>query len=80
MSEITTERTPREDELAKEGWTKKFTTCEPKLSEYVKLYAEMGFEILEEKVTAAELGDGCNTCFLEAVDLYRTIYTRPKKG
>ncbi|MDP2659222.1 MAG: hypothetical protein Q8R28_00635 [Dehalococcoidia bacterium] len=80
MSETITERTPREEELTKEGWTKKFTACEPKLSEYVKLYGEMGFEVLEEKVTAEELGQECNACFMEACDLYRTIYTRPGKG
>ncbi|MDP2661824.1 MAG: hypothetical protein Q8R28_13935, partial [Dehalococcoidia bacterium] len=72
--------TQREEELTKEGWAKKFTACEPKLSEYVKLYGEMGFEVLEEKVNAEELCQDCNSCFMEAVDMYRTIYTRPKKG
>ncbi|MDO8692150.1 MAG: hypothetical protein Q7R39_19435 [Dehalococcoidia bacterium] len=80
MNETTTKRTPREEALAKEGWSKKFTASEPRLSEFVSLYEEMGLEVLVEGVIAEELGQECNACFMEACDLYRTIYTRPKKG
>lgn len=79
MNEETEELTPREAELALEGWSRKFTGGEPKLTEYVKMYEELGFEVRLECITPEELGKECSSCFMVACDLYRTIYTRPKK-
>ncbi len=80
MSEESEELTPREEELALEGWSKKFTASEPKLTEYAKMYEELGFDVRLEAITPQDLGEGCNSCFMAACDLYRTIYTRPRKG
>ena len=80
MSEETLERTEREEELAREGGTKKFTAVEGKLEGYVQMYQEMGFEVLVDVVTPKSLGQECTTCYSVTCDLYRTIYTRPKKN
>lgn len=80
MSQETSERTLREEELAREGWGKKFVAAEPKLSEYVKMYDELGFEVHLEPVTPQELAQECSTCFLAQCDMYRTIYTRLRRG
>ncbi len=66
----------REEELKKEGWQKRFTTDEPRLSEIVEQYKEVGFEVLLEPVDASS--EECTSCICAFHDRYRTIYTRPK--
>ena len=68
----------REEELKKEGWTKRFIMDEPRLSEAVAQYEEIGFEVRLEPVdTSSEV---CTSCMTVVSDRYKTIYTRPKKG
>ncbi len=64
----------REDELKKEGWEKRFTTDEPRLSEMVEQYKELGFEVLLEPVDTSS--EECTSCITAFNDRYRTIYTR----
>jgi hypothetical protein len=63
-----------------DGWQRRTTTDEPRLSELRELYEELGFEVVLRPVSASELGAGCSTCLLADPDRYRTIYTRPKPG
>lgn len=67
----------REEELRKEGWEKRFATDEPRLSEMVEQYKELGFEVLLEPVDP--LSEECTTCLTDPAfrDHYKTIYTRP---
>ena len=69
----------REEELKKEGWEKRFTIDEPRLSEMADQYRELGFEVLLEPVDTSS-GE-CITCLKDPAihDCYKTIYTRPKK-
>lgn len=66
----------REDELKKQGWEKRFTTDEPRLSEMVEQYKELGFEVLLEPVDTSS--EECTSCLTDPAfsDHYRTIYTR----
>jgi hypothetical protein len=80
VQQDTEKLTPRQEELAQEGWEKKFTAAEPKLSEYIRMYEEMGFEVHEEPLTREELGQECSSCFVFAADIFQTIYTRPRTG
>ena len=66
----------REDDLKKEGWEKRFTTDEPRLSEMAEQYKELGFEVLLEPVDPSS--EECTVCITAAADRYRTIYTRRK--
>jgi hypothetical protein len=66
----------REEELKKEGWEKRFTIDEPRLSEMVEQYKEVGFEILLEPVDTSS--EECTSCISAFHDRYKTIYTRPK--
>jgi hypothetical protein len=67
----------REEELKKEGWEKRFTIDEPRLSDMADQYKELGFEILLEPV---DLSSGeCTSCMATAPQRYKTIYTRQKK-
>ncbi len=66
----------REDELKKEGWEKRFTIDEPRLSEMVEQYKELGFEILLEPVDLSS--EECTSCIAVDPKRYKTIYTRQK--
>ena len=68
----------REQQLKKEGWQKRFTIDEPRLSEMVEQYKEIGFEVLLEPVDTTS--EECTTCLKDPAfsDRYKTIYTRPK--
>jgi len=67
----------REEELKKDGWSKRFTIDEPRLSEAVAQYEEIGFEVLLEPVNTSS-GE-CTSCLSALSDRYKTIYTRPRK-
>jgi len=64
----------REEELQKQGWEKRFTTDEPRLSEMAEQYQELGFEVLLEPVDPSS--EECTVCITASSDRYRTIYTR----
>ena len=67
-------RMSREEELQKQGWEKRFTIDEPRLSEMVEQYKELGFEVLLEPVDSS--AEECTSCITAFSDLYKTIYTR----
>ncbi len=67
----------REDDLKKEGWEKRFTIDEPRLSEMVEQYRELGFEVLIEPVDPSS--EECDICVETDPNRYRTIYTRRKR-
>ena len=67
----------REEELQKQGWEKRFTTDEPRLSEAVEQYTEIGFEVHLEPFDMSS--EGCTSCLVAFSDRYKTIYTRPCK-
>jgi hypothetical protein len=64
----------REEELRKQGWEKRFTIDEPRLSEMAEQYRELGFEVLLEPVDTSS--EECMTCITAFHDRYKTIYTR----
>jgi hypothetical protein len=67
----------REEELKKLGWEKRFTIDEPRLSEMVEQYKEVGFEVLLEPVDTSS--EECTTCITAFHDRYKTIYTRQRR-
>ncbi|OQW97613.1 MAG: hypothetical protein BWK74_06070 [Desulfobacteraceae bacterium A6] len=58
-----------------EGWEKRSTTDEPRLSELIKMYEEIGFEVLLMPFAPDE-EPGCSECMKTSPQRYRTIYTR----
>ena len=67
----------REEELSNEGWARQTTYDEPRLSEVVAMYEEIGFEVhLEPFNSAEELG--CTECMKTSPEKYKTVYTRKK--
>ena len=78
------ERVKREDELIKDGWTRRFVANEPRLGEAVELYRSMGYDVHLEPLplvdcdSTDEESEECRVCFKGFEDQYRIIYTRPK--
>jgi|GEM_PF-311751 len=67
----------RHRELVAEGWRRRFTADEPRLSEMKNLYSSLGLEVRVETDIPDEDAD-CSSCFdAEGFsDKYKTIYTR----
>ena len=70
----------RVEELVAQGWTKQFNTDEPRLSEAVEMYEQMGLEVHLEPVVIDPDSSECQLCFEQDCDRYKTIWTRPKGG
>jgi hypothetical protein len=66
----------REKELEKQGWKKQFIADEPRLSESVELYKELGFEVHLEPLDLNEMPGECNKCMAESPEKYKIIFTR----
>jgi hypothetical protein len=68
----------REEELIAQGWARQFNTDEPRLSEAVEMYEQMGLEVHLEPVVVDPNSEACQMCFEQDCDRYKTIWTRPK--
>jgi hypothetical protein len=69
-----------ESELLAQGWVKQTTIGEPRLSEIVENYRNMGYEVHVIEHPAEDTGESCNTCFsagAEAGKMYGDVYIRP---
>ena len=67
-----------EEKLIAEGWERKATSDEPRLTELVKVYKEIGFEVHLEPFRAED-EDGCTGCLQQFPDRFKTIYTRKNR-
>jgi hypothetical protein len=68
-----------QEELEKKGWKRQFITDEPRLSEAVREYEELGFEILLEPINPLEMSGDCTSCLMASPERYKSIYSRRKK-
>jgi len=76
----------RENELVQAGWERRFIACEPRLSEMVEMYKEIGLKVhLEPLPTTEEMeaestktcaDSGCTVCFDVDRERYRIIFTK----
>ena len=64
----------RSQQLALEGWKKQATYDEPRLSEMVDMYKEIGFKVHLEPFSPEE-EPGCSECMQLSPLRYQTIYT-----
>ncbi len=65
----------RDVQLAAEGWRKRSSYEEPRLSEIVAMYEEIGLEVRIEPFNPLET-PGCSQCMKRNARRYRTVYTR----
>ena len=62
---------------AEEGWERRNTYDEPRLSELKEYYEELGYEVISQPFNPDE-EPGCNACMASMPEQYRTLYTRKK--
>lgn len=72
------QRTKSEEELIREGWTRRFIGGPPRLQEMVELYKSLGYEVWLEPQAPEEFRDECEDCTL-ALRFFRVVYTRKQK-
>jgi hypothetical protein len=65
-------------ELEKEGWLRRTTIDEPRLSEIVEEYKLLGFEVCLEPVKLEELDEDCRKCYGNQIEKLKTVYVRKK--
>ena len=77
---MSTGKSPGEQELIKEGWTKQFFASGSRLQEATELYKSMGLEVHLKPMQVEDFG--CSNCHLpdppDAIDNCYVIYTRPR--
>ena len=64
--------------LVAEGWERRFMTDAQRAEEAIKLYSDMGYEVLSVPVQPQELSDDCDGCRVVVMFRFQTIYTRKK--
>jgi hypothetical protein len=74
-AEVPAIRRQRDEELALEGWNRRFTGSPPRLGELKDLYESTGQDVLLDDVLPGELATECEGCTL-ALALFKVIYTR----
>ncbi|EFK09279.1 conserved domain protein [delta proteobacterium NaphS2] len=85
---MTCEKTITET-LENQGWQRRFAAAEPRLTEAVEMYRELGFQVHVEPLPTQEKGPDeqaqedettCRACFAGYEDQYSIIFTRPAEG
>ena len=75
--------------LEQQGWHRQFVAAEPRLSEAVEMYRELGFQVHLEPLPAPEKTSSgqpqgteikCHACFEGSEDHYRIIFTKPAES
>ena len=66
------------NELEKQGWVKRTTIDEPRLSEIIEEYEFLGFEVHLEPIKLEDLDEECRTCYQNQLDKLKTVYTRKR--
>ena len=61
--------------LTSEGWQKRATYDDPRLTEMVELYEKIGLEVHLEPLNTENKND-CTDCMQQNPDWFKTIYTR----
>ena len=67
------------EKLEKEGWIKRTTIDEPRLSEIIAEYETLGYEVHLEPVKLEDVNEECKRCYLSQIDKLKTVYVRKSK-
>ena len=68
----------REKDLTHQGWVSKGTFEEPRLSELIALYKDIGLEVRLEPFDPSS-DPGCAVCMKLHPENFKTIFTRKKR-
>jgi len=66
---------PRTEQDAQaSGWKRNFVADEPRLSEMIETYQELGFEVITVPISLDSAD--CNECMKQSPEKFQVIYTR----
>jgi hypothetical protein len=65
--------------LIQQGWERQVTLDEPRLSEVVEMYREIGFDVRIAPFDP-DSESGCMECMQSSAERYQTIYTRRRNS
>ena len=63
-----------------DGWEARFIGQEPRLSEIIEMYREIGYEVLVEEFSSSSCDSCCKSCFDESSVPQMVVYTRKGNG
>ena len=69
-----------DDALIAQGWERRSILDEPRLSEVVEMYKDMGLEVKVVELKPEMIEEGCGTCLVAGLERYKVVYTRGKLG
>jgi hypothetical protein len=64
------------EQLEKDGWIKRTTIDEPRLSEIILEYESLGYEVHLEPVKLEDLDEECRRCYENNMGTIKTVYVR----
>ena len=64
------------EQLEKDGWIKRTTIDEPRLSEIILEYESLGYEVHLEPVKLEDLDEECRRCYENNIGTIKTVYVR----
>ena len=64
------------EQMEKEGWVKRTTIDEPRLSEIILEYESLGFEVHLENVKLEDIDEECKKCYQNQIHKLKTVYIR----
>ncbi len=67
------------EELEKQGWLKRTTIDEPRLSEIIEEYESLGYDVHLVPVRLENLDEHCRRCYQHQIDELKTVYVRKRK-
>ena len=76
MTSSDTTRPRTEEEARAAGYTRNFVADEPRLSEMVETYEELGFEVVVVPISID--GAECTECMKQKPELFQVIYTKQR--
>jgi len=76
---LSDEHIAADPERIADGWERRFIANGPRAEEMMRLYRELGFEVVADPVQAGHAGDDCEDCQVVIASQFKMIYTRRPK-
>jgi hypothetical protein len=76
MTSSETTRPQTEEEARGQGYTRNFVADEPRLSEMVETYEELGFDVVVVPISIDDDAE-CTECMKQHPERFQVIYTKP---
>jgi hypothetical protein len=73
---LSTDRIEADPARVAAGWERRFVTDGPRVEEMMRVYRELGYDVLADPIQASQMLGDCTDCRLLILFGFRMIYTR----